>query len=321
MPVFEADDSTAKAAVADVFVHELMAPRRTARLVQSAGAMMRILGHTPQLELDDRVCNLFYLQGDGRIPIKTQGADYEVGDQVRRIDDLVAEARQHPERFSPNVVTRPIVQDRLFPTVCYVAGPSELAYHAQLGTVYREFGVERPLHVSRATATLLDSPCRRLLERQEVTFAALQPQDDSLLNKVIADRLPKSIDSTIQTMRTEAAERTQQLRQQVVAIDPTLGAVVDTTLSKFEASLDSLQSKIVQAGKRKDDVLRRQFQHARALAFPAGQPQERCLNLAFFINRHGPSLPELLLQHLPKIRGNTFCWPCERERRRAPFSA
>ena len=75
---------------------------------------------------------------------------------------LVEEARQHPERFSPNVLLRPVVQDTLFPTVCYVAGPNELAYLAQLKPIYERFGVPEPLMVPRATATLLDSAAREV---------------------------------------------------------------------------------------------------------------------------------------------------------------
>ena len=70
---------------------------------------------------------------------------------------LAKEAGERPAGFSPSVLLRPIVQDALFPTICYVAGPSELAYLGQLRGVYEHFGVPMPLIYPRATATLLDS--------------------------------------------------------------------------------------------------------------------------------------------------------------------
>ena len=71
-------------------------------------------------------------------------------------------------------------------------------------------------------------------------------------------------------------------------------------------SLKTLQGKIVQASKRKDDTLRRQLQRARALAFPGGHPQERAISLTFFVNRYGPSLVERLIETLPLDTGQHY---------------
>ena len=81
---------------------------------------------------------------------------------------MVARARAHPETFSPNVLLRPVVQDTLFPTICYVAGPNELAYLAQLRGVYESFGVPMPLMQPRASATLIDAAAVRFLSKYGV---------------------------------------------------------------------------------------------------------------------------------------------------------
>ena len=77
------------------------------------------------------------------------------------------EATDQPVAFSPNVLLRPIVQDTLFPTICYVAGPNELAYLGQLRGVYEHFGVPMPLMYPRASATLVDSAALRFLTKYE----------------------------------------------------------------------------------------------------------------------------------------------------------
>ena len=89
------------------------------------------------------------------------------------------EAESDPTRFSPNVLLRPIVQDTLFPTICYVAGPSELAYLGQLGGVYNHFGIPMPLMVPRASATLIDSSTARFLGKTGFQLADLRAQDES----------------------------------------------------------------------------------------------------------------------------------------------
>jgi bacillithiol biosynthesis cysteine-adding enzyme BshC len=257
------------------------------------------MGHAPQVAPADDGANLFYLDAAGRRPIKARDGKYLIGDQLRAADDLAAEAAAAPEHFSPNVVLRPIVQDRLFPTVCYVAGPSELAYQAQLGGVYRAFGVEAPLLHSRASATILDSAAARFLERHDVAFEALQAQDESALNQMLERQLPPSIDRLIQESERHIADQIGALRQAVMTVDPTLAGAVDTTSERLHDTLRHLHNKIVHATKKKDDTLRRQFKRTRDLAFPAGHPQERSLNVVFFANRYGPAFVDRLLDELP----------------------
>jgi bacillithiol biosynthesis cysteine-adding enzyme BshC len=297
--VFDAADPGVKPAVAELFVAELGSPARTIDLVRRAGAAMTALGHAPQVEPADDTVSLFYLDAAGRRPIKRRDGTYMIGSTSRSQNDLEAEAARHPERFSPNVVLRPIVQDKLFPTICYIAGPSELAYQAQLGGVYRAFGVEPPLLHSRASATILDAPSARFLEKHDVPFEALQAQDESLLNHLLERQLPASIDQLLQTTEQRIREQTAALREAVRAVDPTLAGAVDTTAGKLSETLRHLQGKIVQASKKKDETLRRQFKRTRDLAFPGGHPQERLLNVAFFANRYGRAFVDRLVQELP----------------------
>jgi bacillithiol biosynthesis cysteine-adding enzyme BshC len=297
--VFESGDADAKPLVAGVFEHELEHPGLTARLARAAAATMTRLGHEPQVEPADDSVALFYLDHDARKPIKNRQAGLAVGDEIRPADNLRAEARAHPERFSPSVLLRPVVQDKLFPTVCYVAGPSELAYQAQLSDVYRQFGVEQPLLFPRASATLLDSAAARFLERSRLPLEALQAQDEAALNRFLESQLPPALEKTFEETDRQVAERAALLKSAVVSVDPTLTGAVDTTLDRMRETLKTLQGKIIQAVKRKDDTLRRQFNRTRALAFPGGHPQERSLTIVFFVNRYGLALPDRLIEALP----------------------
>ena len=121
----------------------------------------------------------------------------QVGERVETREALAARARQHPEEFSPNVLLRPLVQDSLFPTACYVAGPSELAYLAQLRAVYEAFGIPMPLVQPRATATLVDANAARFLSRGDVAIESLRPQDESALNALLEAALPPSVEAAV----------------------------------------------------------------------------------------------------------------------------
>ena len=297
--VFDAADAGLKPLAGPVVVHELEQPGRAAALAREAGDRMRALGHAPQVEPTEDSVSLFYLDGEGRRPIRRRGSDFTIGERTWTAADLRAEAVAHPERFSPNVLLRPIVQDTLFPTVCFVAGPSELAYQAQLGGVYREFGVEPPILQSRASATLLDAAALRFLDRSQMPLEAFHAQDDAALNRLLESQLPPDVERAISEAGDVAADRVRALAGPVARIDPTLTGALETTELRIRETLGTLQNKIVQAAKRKDETLRRQFSRTRALAFPNGQPQERALSLPFFLNRYGLQLPDRLLEILP----------------------
>ena len=106
----------------------------------------------------------------GRRAVKTSGNGFLIGEEAVSREALLARASERPETFSPNVLLRPIVQDTIFPTVCYVAGPNELAYLGQLRDVYSHFDVPMPLMYQRATATIVDSATLRFVGRYDLVF-------------------------------------------------------------------------------------------------------------------------------------------------------
>jgi bacillithiol biosynthesis cysteine-adding enzyme BshC len=304
--VFEAADPAAKPLLRELFMREVESPGRTATLARQGGEAMARLGHAPQVEPADASVSLFYLNGQGRSAIKPDGGGFTIAGARHEAAALQAEAQAHPERFSPNVLLRPLAQDRLFPTICYVGGPSELAYQAQLREVYPAFSVEPPLLVARASATLLDGAAIRFLERSGVPFEALHSQDDSALNALLQRLLPPAIDDTLEALDQAIAAHLERLREPVGRVDATLAGALDTTRDRLRDTLKTLHGKIVQAAKRKDETLRRQFERTRALAFPGGQPQERALGIVFFVNRYGPALGSRLLDILPLDGGRHY---------------
>jgi bacillithiol biosynthesis cysteine-adding enzyme BshC len=239
----------------------------------------------------------------GRRPIRRQGADFVAGDEVFSADALAREAAAHPDGFSPNVLLRPIVQDTLFPTICYVAGPSELAYLGQLRGVYEQFGVPMPLMYPRATATLLDSGASRFLSKYKLALEDLQPQDESALNKLLASQLPAEVEQALRDAGSQIQQSMKRIVDALPSLDPTLAGAAKTTLGKMEHELRALQTKVIHAAKRRDETLRRQFTRAQAQAFPHGHPQERTLGVVYFLDKFGPGLVDLLLTELPLEMG------------------
>jgi uncharacterized protein YllA (UPF0747 family) len=226
-----------------------------------------------------------------------------IGDEVHQASTLAAEAVEHPERFSPNVLLRPIVQDTLFPTICYVAGPSELAYLGQLHGVYEHFGVPMPLMYPRASATILDSAAARFLAKYDVPIESLQPQDDAALNRLLQSQLPQTVEGALSEAQEAIRRSMERVVEAMPAVDATLAGAAKTTLGRMEHDLKALHGKVIQAAKKRDETLRRQYVRTQAQIFPAGHPQERALGVVFFLNRYGPALIDGLMADLPLEMG------------------
>ena len=97
------------------------------RLAATAGSNLAAHGYHSQVQAQEDHLALFHLDG-ARRAIRQRDGHFFVGDTSYPPGALVREANERPARFSPNVLLRPVVQDTLFPTICYVAGPNELAY-------------------------------------------------------------------------------------------------------------------------------------------------------------------------------------------------
>lgn len=297
--VYDGSDPDAKPLVAGVFAHELESPGESTRLAIETGRALVERGYHAQVVPHADNVSLFRLDGIRRT-IHYRDGQFVVGD-VEKVSPgtLREEALSEPSSFSPNVLLRPIVQDALFPTICYVAGPNELAYLAQLKPLYERFGVPQPLFVPRATATLLDSAAARFLARYDLPLESLQPDDEAALNRLLEAQLPASVEEALRAASSAIDERMGRLVEAVPAIDPTLERTARSTLGKMQHDLRTLHDKIIQAAKRRDETLRRQFARTRALAFPDGVPQERIIAQVYFLNRYGDALIDRLREDLP----------------------
>jgi bacillithiol biosynthesis cysteine-adding enzyme BshC len=295
--VYDASDPATKPLVASVFARELTRPGETVAIAARAGADLVSRGYHAQVTLADDTLAVFHLDGTRR-PIRHENGRFVVGNESYLRSTLVAQATAEPRAFSPNVLLRPVVQDTLFPTVAYVAGPNELAYLAQLRNVYEHFGVPMPLMYARASATLVDAGALRFLAKHSIAVESLQPQDEAVLNALLANQIPPAVEASFTNVAEAVDKSMGQLAEALPGLDPTLGGAATSTLGKMQRDLQTLHGKMVQAAKRRDVTLRRQFLRTRSLVFPNGRAQEREIGFVSFLNQYGPALIQRLDEEL-----------------------
>ena len=301
--VFDAADPAAKPLVSHLFAQEIEHAGDTSRLATEAGAALAARDYHVQATPQEGSLALFHLNS-GRQPIRQDENGFLIGHRSESKAALLDRVRRSPEEFSPNVLLRPLVQDTLFPTVCYIAGPNELAYLGQLRGVYDAFSIPMPLVQQRGSATILDSNAMRFLARYDLPLESLRAQDEAILNSVLEAQLPPSVEASLEDALQAIEQRMERVAKEVTQIDSTLEGAARSALTRMQDDLKKLHGKIIQAAKRKDDTLRRQFRHAKSQAFPGGEPQERSIGFIYFLNKYGPSLVDRLGDEIPLESGS-----------------
>jgi uncharacterized protein YllA (UPF0747 family) len=203
-------------------------------------------------------------------------------------------AAEQPERLSPNVLLRPVIEAALFPTVAYAAGPAELEYFPEAAPLYRALAIEAQPAVPRWSGVLVEARVDKLLEKHALTLQDLQGTPGALEGRLVRDALPGEVAATLTALRSAIAGDYRRLAQAVEQLDPTLGRTLESARNAALAGTHDFEKKLVASLKRANETLLGQIARARAATFPTGRPQERVLTLASFAIRYGPALLDAL---------------------------
>jgi bacillithiol synthase len=223
----------------------------------------------------------------GKYQTKTSSEPSDHDSVAYSADELADWAAREPQRFSPNVTLRAVVQDHLLPTIAYYGGAAEIAYFAQTSEVYRI--LDRPVTpiLHRSSITLVERHTWRTLERYGVTLKDFFGGYDQVVAAVVDKHLGKdtaeAFDHTTQTFNTELDALQAKLRQ----VDPTLADALDKGRRKINYQVDGLRTRFQRAQLSRDEALQRQLERAFDLLYPEKNLQERRINIMSLLARHG----------------------------------
>ena len=202
-------------------------------------------------------------------------------------EELAAWALREPERFSPNVTLRSVVQDFLLPTAAYYGGAAEIAYFAQTSEVYRLLDRPATPILHRASMTIIEKHTWRSLARYHIGLTDFFAGFDHVVARVVKEYLGKetseAFDHTTATFNQELDALQEQLRH----VDPTLAGALDTGRRKINYQIDGLRTRFQRAQIGRDEALQRQLQRAFDLLYPNKALQERSINITSLLSRHG----------------------------------
>lgn len=274
--------------------HEGALRRQTERLGASGyGAQVPILpGATNVFHEDDEHGRERVLREDGSWVLRASK-------RVLSDTDLWSLFEDTPERFSANVVLRPVVETAVFPTLAYVAGPGEVRYLAQTGCLFAAHEVGMPMVYPRLGVTLVEGKVRKVLDKFGLEEGDLVGRPvHEVIAGVVHDDVPEPVQAALADLRQAVQERYQAVYEAAEAVDPTLKGPIFGARNEGFKAISEVEKKIRQHVKLKEETELEQIEKAAANLAPQGKPQERVLNVHQYLSRYGDGLIPAILERM-----------------------
>ncbi|MGC4099901.1 bacillithiol biosynthesis cysteine-adding enzyme BshC [Ferruginibacter sp.] len=250
-----------------------------------------------KLQASGRELNFFYLKDDRRDRIELDDAKYKVHDTATSFtkEEILTELNTYPERFSANVILRPVFQEMILPNIAFIGGGGEIAYWLELKKVFEAVQVPYPMLVLRNSFLIVEKEYSNKAKKLGFSIHDLFTSEQQLLNEFVKR------ESALQLGLGQEQEAMEGMYEKL----KTISGAVDNTLVKHTEALKVkamkrialLEKKMLKAEKKKFEAEQRQLHKLKAVLFPNNSLQERTENLIPLYAKWGSSFIEALYQH------------------------
>ena len=285
----DADDRNLKKLFAPIIKNDLL--HHTAfDVVSKTSEKLESLGYKTQIS--PREINFFYLENGLRERIVKEGNIYKVLNTNLQFSEteILALLEAEPEKFSPNVVLRPVYEEVILPNLAYIGGPSEVPYWLQLKGIFDFHQVAFPILMPRNFCLIVNKATAKRIEKLDLTSQDLFLDEISLKKSFIEKHSENSL--SLSTESNSFVQVFEEILTKAVKIDKTLEGAVKGEQQKVLNALENLEKRLKKAEERNHETEVNQLLGVKQKLFPNGTPQERSENfLNFYLNN-----PEFLTQ-------------------------
>ncbi len=291
--IIDADDRVFKKQFADVIKRDLLESNSFKNITESS-EMLRQAGYKTQVNA--REVNFFYLLDNLRERIVLEGEKYFVlnTDISFSKEEMICEIEDYPERFSPNVILRPLYQELILPNIAYIGGGAEIVYWLQLKSNFDFYEVDFPVLILRNSALIATEGFSQKLSR-----LGLNPEDLFRDTELIKREWVLKNSEHILNLEDEMKDFRcvfERLKLRTYKIDPTLTPSTQAVKVRLMKALSNLEKKMIKAEKRNHQDALSQLDSIKSKYFPANGLQERKENFGSFYVKYGPSFIEMLIK-------------------------
>lgn len=249
-----------------------------------------------------RDINLFYLQDNLRERIEKSGDKWVVlnTDIAWNEEELIGELETYPERFSPNVILRGLLQESILPDVAFIGGGAEVAYWLQLKELFTHYKVFYPIIMLRQSVLWIEPKAAELQKKLGITTQELFKPYEELAKAHVSDKTEHNLSTVDEQNTLEAVIK--QLKYKAISLDPTLAASAEAALAKIKHQLAVLEQKMLRAEKRKHETELQRITKLKNILFPNNSLQERVENFVEYYPLHGQLFIDTIVRSIAPLK-------------------
>ena len=256
------------------------------------------------IQVNPRPINLFYIENQLRERIVFENQQYHINNTEvwfteKEILNLLD---QEPEKFSPNVILRPLYQEVILPNLCYIGGGGELAYWLQLKANFEANHTAFPILLLRNSALLVTQKQAEKADKLNLSWNDLFSNQQLLFTRKTAELSQFDLDFTPQKefLKQQFAQLTTIATQTDKSF---LGAVKAQEIKQLKG-LENLEKRLLKAEKRVYTEKLERILLLQNELFPNQSLQERKANFSQFFLEHGASLIDSIRGKLNPLDSN-----------------
>jgi bacillithiol synthase len=268
-------------------------------LVEAATFQLEAAGYSGQAY--PREINFFYLGDQYRERIVFEEGLYRVLNTSLEFTEteLLKEIESHPERFSPNVVMRPLYQELILPNLAYVGGGGEIAYWLERQSQFEYFGLNFPMLVRRNSVLWIDRGSSKRMDALGITVETLFEDSEELIKQYIRKNAETELTFSEEKKQLEALF--VSAGEKAKEVDPTLFTAISAEATRQMKSLEQLETRLMRAEKKRHEVAVNQIRALKEKLFPGNGLQERYDNFLGFYFAYGKDFLGTLKEHLDPL--------------------
>ncbi|MDO8999492.1 MAG: bacillithiol biosynthesis cysteine-adding enzyme BshC [Bacteroidota bacterium] len=298
--IVDGHDVQFKHQIKEILDQEIFKNISIEKVKESTDALNK-MGYATQV--NPREINCFYLENNLRARIEKVGDKFQVlGTDISFTEtELKTLINKHPEKFSPNVVLRPIYQQIILPNIAYVGGPGELAYWLQYKKMFDALNVLFPILIPRNFITIIDSGIKNKIDKLNFRPADFFKDIQELITEF---QLKTNNVFELEKEKEEVTKLYTHIIEKVTLVDKTLNAASLAELQKTINGLDLLITKANKALKQRSETELNQITAVKQKLFPNSIPQERFDNFSGLYLKYGISFFKALKEKIQPFELN-----------------